>query len=90
MSVNYYPWNFSALINWLQSELSNHRYLPELAKNLKIQPHTLNRWLRELEPAITLDHIYSIAQYKGWSIERTTEWLEIKPAHWQSLVEEKA
>ncbi|WOD41677.1 hypothetical protein [Nodosilinea sp. E11] len=39
-------------------------------------------------PSITLADIRAIAQYRGWSLQQTIDWLEIKPAHQEALLAE--
>lgn len=86
MQLNYYPWKITALMDWLNDEISAQGSIQILSKQLSIPPQTLSQWLRGLNDHITFSHIQSIARYKGWSIQATADWLEIKPAHWQELL----
>lgn len=88
MSVSYYPWNVSALADWLHQELSRDFRLRELANKMQIPPHMITRWTKEHDPYITFKHLQGIARFKGWSLEQTAAWLEINSAHWQTLLEE--
>ncbi|MEA5449882.1 hypothetical protein VB780_14980 [Leptolyngbya sp. CCNP1308] len=88
MSTAYYPWNVQALVEWLELELSYHGSDRDLSTALQIHPHTLSHWLKAAWPVITLQDIRGIAQYRGWSLHQTLRWLELQPAHVDTLIGE--
>lgn len=87
--TNYYPWNIRTLIAWVKTEISAGKPPAELADELQLNFHTLKDWLSALSPSefalIELDQIHAIARYRGWTTERTVQWLEIRPAHLAEL-----
>lgn len=86
MSTAYYPWNVQILVKWLKLELLYHGSLRDLSIALQVAPYTLSRWFTGSWPAITLQDIRGIAQYRGWSMHQTLHWLELNPAHVDALI----
>jgi hypothetical protein len=84
---SYYPWNTNALVKWLKQELDHHEK-QHLESALQIQRHVIRAWLSEPMPAITLDHIRSIAQYRGWQVNQVIDWLGLQPSHVQELMQQ--
>ncbi|MBE9112977.1 hypothetical protein IQ273_26675 [Nodosilinea sp. LEGE 07298] len=82
---NYYPWNTSALTEWLKQELS-HRERDSLVAALKIPNRQIKAWLIDPAPTITLVQIRAIAQYRGWNLNQMIEWLGLQPAHVKELL----
>lgn len=87
MPKSYYPWNLQELVVWLKEEQSRCQGFQALASTLGIPQQTLLAWLRGTNTDITLEQLCAIARYRGWSTQVTVQWLEIKPAHWQTLLE---
>ena len=86
MRTDYYPWNVQVLIAWLKLELTCRDSLRDLAAALKVPHQVLNSWFKDVMPAISLQHIRNIAEYRNWSMQRTLDWLDIKPAHLEELI----
>lgn len=86
MTTSYYPWNVQVLINWLKLELSAQGNLRGLATTLQVPIPVLMSWFKGAMPPINLQHIRGIAQHRGWSLQQTLIWLEIKPAHLEELI----
>ncbi|WP_017299219.1 hypothetical protein [Nodosilinea nodulosa] len=86
---NYYPWNTSALLEWLKQEL-NHHGKQALGAKLNIPRYVIQSWLSEPSPTITLSQIRAIAQYKGWNLTQIIDWLQLQPAHIQELMNQDA
>lgn len=86
---NYYPWNTRMLSQWLERELRVTKNVEVLGQYLNISSRSLKQWLQstgfEVGVPITYEEVLAISQYRGWTVEKTTSWLEIKPAHWQIL-----
>ncbi|MGF1524039.1 MAG: hypothetical protein ACFBSF_17110 [Leptolyngbyaceae cyanobacterium] len=87
--VDYYPWKILTLVTWLKSHAPTQRELQKLAKDLEIPEHILNDWLRVSSPlawsTITRRQIQLIARYRGWSFDKTQEWLGISSEHLAEL-----
>ena len=87
--VDYYPWKILTLMNWLKSQASTERELQELANELEIPRYVLNDWLRVSAPlawsTITPEQIQLIARYRGWSFDKTRDWLGISSEHLAEL-----
>jgi len=83
--VNYSPWHIQKLVDWLRLELSVGKSSQELAENLCVSQDLLDDWLTLPLPNITLDNIRSIAHYRGWSVDRTAQWLGISSNHLAEL-----
>jgi hypothetical protein len=88
MVINYYPWNVSKLAYWLRGERARYENTLELSEQLGIPVEKIYRWMRERSLAIALVDIQSLAKYRKSSIQELLAWLEIKPAHWELLLEE--
>lgn len=86
MGTTYYPWNVGVLVAWLKLELAYCGSSRDIAAALQVPPQSLNSWLRQALPTITLQEIYGISQYRGWSVYQTLRWLELKPAHIEELI----
>ncbi|MBD0268828.1 MAG: hypothetical protein ICV77_11105 [Cyanobacteria bacterium Co-bin8] len=86
MGKNYYPWNIQALVEWLRAEMARDKAVKGAVTGLDISPDTIEDWMVSRSIDITLDQIQAIAHYRRWSIEQTTQWLGIKPAHFKELV----
>jgi hypothetical protein len=84
-NYSYYPWNTGALVEWLKQELV-YRDQRNLEASLNIPRHRFQAWLREPMPTITLAHLRAIAQYRGWSLSQTIDWLELQPVHVNDLM----
>ncbi|TVQ10248.1 MAG: hypothetical protein EA368_07780 [Leptolyngbya sp. DLM2.Bin27] len=82
---SYYPWNTNVLAKWIKQEL-DHYEKQHLEAVLQIQKHVIRSWLSDPMPVITLDHIYSIAQYRGWKVNQVIDWLGLQPGHVQQLM----
>ena len=89
MQFNYYPWKVTTLVDWLKDEVSIYGSMQALSKRLAIPPQILNQWLRGLNSHITFSQIQAIAKYRGWSLQATSDWLEIRPAHWQEILNQQ-
>ena len=85
---NLYPWNIQALVNWLKREFGDGSKRT-LETHLKVPGYVIQSWFTSPMPLITLSHIRLIAQYRGWSLKETLDWLEIRPAHLQELIEQE-
>ncbi|WOD40362.1 hypothetical protein [Nodosilinea sp. E11] len=83
---NYYPWNAKTLVEWLNDEFCFNDF-QKLEDTLNIPKHIAKAWLTEPFPSITLAQIRLIAQYRGWKLDQMIEWLELKPAHVQELID---
>jgi hypothetical protein len=90
MTTSYYPWNVQVLIRWLKQELTAQGNLRDLATALQVPIPVLMDWFKGAMPIITLQHIRGIAQYRGWSVQQTLGWLELKPAHVEELIAQDA
>lgn len=83
-----YPWNTQGLVKWLKAEMSAKKSFHQLSLDMQIPYSVLQEWMTLAFPAITLEHIKLIADYRDWSVEKTTTWLNIKPAHFAEMSEE--
>lgn len=82
---NYYPWNTSALVEWLKQELRHHE-IQSLEATLNIPRRHIKSWLIDPSPTVTLMQIRAIAQYRGWNLNQMIEWLQLQPAHVKELI----
>ncbi|MDB9527077.1 hypothetical protein PN498_13835 [Oscillatoria sp. CS-180] len=91
--ANYYPWKIDSLKNFLELEMCCGRDLKEIANRLSISSSVLKGWLTppySITLTITFEQIRAIAHYRGWSIDKTLEWLEIGPAHLKEILERQS
>lgn len=86
MTINHYPWNVQALTTWINQEVARGRTPESLAAALNVSPDVIQGWLFSPAPLISLEEVRAIAQYRGWGIDRTLEWLGITPAHWEEML----
>ncbi|HEY9735302.1 MAG TPA: hypothetical protein V6D06_03435 [Trichocoleus sp.] len=86
MIVNHYPWKSQNLITWINQELTHSKTPEVLASDLKIPAHTLQEWAISPAPTISLEDVRAIAQYRGWGVDQTLDWLGITPAHWDEML----
>lgn len=84
--MNYYPWNIDKLAAWMNLEFGS-RDIIYVAQSLRVSPHRLHAWQVEPLPRISLDEVRCIAQYRGWSLEKTRQWLGISESHFEDLVQ---
>ncbi|MBE9157385.1 hypothetical protein IQ265_11195 [Nodosilinea sp. LEGE 06152] len=84
---NHYPWNTTALIEWLKQEPCYHEK-QRLEAMLNIPKHSIKSWLIDPTPTITLAQIRAIAQYRGWNLNQMIDWLELQPAHVKELIDQ--
>lgn len=85
--TSYYPWNTRALSDWIKSQLSTGKTLVELSNSLQIPQYILREWRVLPSVNITLGQVQTIARYRNWSFDRTVEWLGIRPAHLEELIQ---
>jgi hypothetical protein len=83
--ANYYSWNVQALVNWLSDEFGSTEQ-HSIQEILGIPADVIQTWYSNSNPIITLFHIRSIANYRGWSLRQTLNWLEIHGTHLQHLI----
>lgn len=88
MSRNYYPWKVQVLIDWLKLELATSKNVTSPTDGLPVPLDMLDDWMVNPSPDITLQQIQAIARYQGQSLEQTTQWLGIKPAHLEALTQQ--
>lgn len=85
--VNFYTWNTQALVNWLRQELSTGIKPDDLCEELCASRSVFQEWMVLPFPEITAEQICAIAHYRHQDCDTVIEWLGIKPAHMEELLE---
>lgn len=92
----YYPWKVWILRDWLNTEVRRKRAesnsakqsgISALAKDLQISDQVIWKWLINSSEFISLGELQAIARYRGTSVNDTVQWLGIRPAHFNEMVE---
>lgn len=84
---DYYPWKIRILRKWLDQEKAKYPETRSFSNALGIQSHTIRDWSVQPLPTITLDQLQRIAKYRKWSLQQTFEWLELKQAHIEFILQ---
>lgn len=84
----HYPWHFHKLGSWISLRLYLGESAENIADELRISPRVLQEWTVLPFPNLKLEHIHSIAHARGWSIDKTVQWLDVKPEHLEVLTEQ--
>ncbi|MBD2257019.1 hypothetical protein [Pseudanabaena sp. FACHB-2040] len=71
-------WNKQALIDWIELERVKGTDYRNLENALRLDYGVLDWWRTGLVNELTPDHLQAIADYRGWSLAKVREWLDIK------------
>jgi hypothetical protein len=71
-------WNKQALIDWIELERVKGTDYRTLENALRLDYGVLDWWRTGLVNELTPGHLQAIAEYRGWSIAKVQEWLDIR------------
>ncbi|MBD0269067.1 MAG: hypothetical protein ICV77_12335 [Cyanobacteria bacterium Co-bin8] len=71
-------WNKQALIDWIELERVKGTDYRNLENALRLDYGVLDWWRTGLVNELTPAHLQAIADYRGWSLAKVREWLDIK------------
>lgn len=87
MTKSFFAWDSQGLVSWMESELKTRSSL-KASQVLGIPIAQIQAWKNHPMPPISLNDLQALANYRGWSLEQTRQWLDIKPGHFERLSQE--